>query len=93
MRVGVKELKNSLSHYLRLVKAGEVVQVAERTEIVAELRAPRVVENADDRALASLEGAGLLTRGAAAVEDFEPLKMRRRKKGKSLTDVVLEGRR
>jgi antitoxin (DNA-binding transcriptional repressor) of toxin-antitoxin stability system len=92
MRVGIKELKNSLSRYLRMVKAGEVVYVAERTEVVAELRAPRSSRTADDVALAALEEAGLLTRGAGVLEDFEPLRTRRRGK-KSLTDIVLETRR
>ena len=35
--VGVKVLKAKLSEYLRLVKAGEVVLVTERDEVVAEL--------------------------------------------------------
>lgn len=38
--VGVKELKNKLSEYLRLVKSGEVVLVTDRGDVVAELRAP-----------------------------------------------------
>jgi antitoxin (DNA-binding transcriptional repressor) of toxin-antitoxin stability system len=36
--VGAKILKAKLSEYLRLVKAGEVVLVTERDEVVAELR-------------------------------------------------------
>ncbi len=90
--MGVKELKNSLSRYLRLVKAGEVVQVAERAEIVAELRAPRTLRRADELALAALEEVGLLTRGTANLVDFEPIRIKRRG-AKSLTDVVLETRR
>ena len=39
--VGVRELKNRLSEYLRLVRAGEIVLVTDRGEIVAELRQPR----------------------------------------------------
>lgn len=92
MRVGVKELKDSLSHYLRLVKAGEVVYVADRAEVVAELRAPRASRRGDGLALAALEETGLLTRGAAKLEDFEPVRMKRGST-KSLTDVVLETRR
>jgi antitoxin (DNA-binding transcriptional repressor) of toxin-antitoxin stability system len=38
--VGIKELKNKLSEYLRLVKSGEVVLVTDRGDVVAELRAP-----------------------------------------------------
>jgi antitoxin (DNA-binding transcriptional repressor) of toxin-antitoxin stability system len=36
--VGVKMLKARLSEYLRLVKAGEIVLVMDRDEVVAELR-------------------------------------------------------
>lgn len=35
--VGVKVLKAKLSEYLRLVKAGEIILVTERDEVVAEL--------------------------------------------------------
>lgn len=40
MTVGIRELKGKLSAYLRMVKAGEVVQVTDRGEVVAELRRP-----------------------------------------------------
>lgn len=36
--IGIRELKNKLSHYLRLVKAGEAVLVTDRGSVVAELR-------------------------------------------------------
>ena len=38
--VGIRELKNRLSEYMRLVRAGEVVLVTDRGEVVAELRQP-----------------------------------------------------
>lgn len=38
--VGVRELKNRLSEYLRLVRAGEEILVTDRGEVVAELRQP-----------------------------------------------------
>jgi antitoxin (DNA-binding transcriptional repressor) of toxin-antitoxin stability system len=38
--VGIRELKNRLSEYVRLVRGGEVVQVTDRGEVVAELRPP-----------------------------------------------------
>lgn len=38
--VGVKELKNRLSEYLREVARGEVVLVTDRGRVVAELRQP-----------------------------------------------------
>jgi antitoxin (DNA-binding transcriptional repressor) of toxin-antitoxin stability system len=41
--VGIRELKNRLSEYIRLVREGEVVMVTDRGEVVAELRAPEPV--------------------------------------------------
>jgi antitoxin (DNA-binding transcriptional repressor) of toxin-antitoxin stability system len=38
--VGVRELKNRLSEYLRLVRNGEEILVTDRGEVVAELRQP-----------------------------------------------------
>jgi antitoxin (DNA-binding transcriptional repressor) of toxin-antitoxin stability system len=38
--IGVRELKAHLSRYLRDVRAGEVILVTDRNEVVAELRAP-----------------------------------------------------
>lgn len=38
--VGIRELKNRLSEYVRLVRAGEEVLVTDRGEPVAELRQP-----------------------------------------------------
>jgi len=43
--VGIKTLKNKLSEYIRLVKAGEVIAITDRGQVVAELRAPRNVEH------------------------------------------------
>ena len=38
--VGLRELKNRLSEYVRLVRAGEHVQVTDRGQVVAELLPP-----------------------------------------------------
>ncbi len=64
MNVGVRQLKNSLSRYLRAVREGEVVLVTERGRVIAELR-PRSEDGpGDDKsALAALEIQGVLTRG------------------------------
>jgi antitoxin (DNA-binding transcriptional repressor) of toxin-antitoxin stability system len=40
-RVGVKNLKNNLSAYLRQVRKGARVLVTDRSEVVAELAQPR----------------------------------------------------
>jgi antitoxin (DNA-binding transcriptional repressor) of toxin-antitoxin stability system len=38
--VGIRELKNRLSEYLRLVRSGEDILVTDRGQVVAELRPP-----------------------------------------------------
>ena len=38
--VGVRDLKNRLSEYLRMVRNGEEILVTDRGEVVAELRQP-----------------------------------------------------
>src|ERR1019366_1949742 len=40
--VGVKNLKNNLSRYLREVQAGEIVWVTDRDEVIAEIHRPTV---------------------------------------------------
>jgi antitoxin (DNA-binding transcriptional repressor) of toxin-antitoxin stability system len=39
--VGIRELKNRLSEYLRMVRRGEEILVTDRGEVIAELRQPR----------------------------------------------------
>jgi antitoxin (DNA-binding transcriptional repressor) of toxin-antitoxin stability system len=39
--VGIKELKNKLSEYVRLAASGETVLVTDRDRVVAELTAPQ----------------------------------------------------
>lgn len=43
--VGIRELKNRLSEYIRQVREGEVIMVTDRGEVVAELRSPVAPEN------------------------------------------------
>jgi prevent-host-death family protein len=64
-RVGLRELKNRLSHYVRHVRAGDGIQVTDRGEVVAELLPPRGSVGADSRqGLADLARRGLVTLGA-----------------------------
>ncbi len=44
LAVGIRDLKNNLSRYLRRVRLGERVLVTDRGRVIAELRPP---ENAD----------------------------------------------
>lgn len=65
--VGVKQLKARLSEYLRLARAGEVILVTDRDEVVAELRPARrqgVPADGLEEVLESLADKGEITRAS-----------------------------
>jgi len=89
--VGVRELKNRLSEYLRQVRAGERVLVTDRGEVVAELAPPGHGGYEPDvpAALLGLVRQGLATLGApanAAVYPALPRRARRKLTAKQLLD-------
>lgn len=63
--VGLRELKNRLSEYVRQVRSGESVLVTDRGEVVAELSPPgqATAEHAVPSGLVALARKGLLTLG------------------------------
>jgi antitoxin (DNA-binding transcriptional repressor) of toxin-antitoxin stability system len=63
--VGIRELKNRLSEYLRDVRQGESVLVTDRGEVVAEFSPPRhgVTDPTVPAALLLLAKRGLITLG------------------------------
>lgn len=72
--VGVRDLKNKLSEYLRRVRLGEIVLVTDRGEVVAELLPPGQ-GHGDPSVPAGLQllaKRGLLTLGAPAGTDLYP---------------------
>ena len=64
-KVGLRQLKNRLSHYVRQVRAGREIQVTDRGEVVAELVPPRGAGRAvtGREGLADLARRGLVTLG------------------------------
>ena len=89
--VGVRELKNRLSEYLRHARAGEGVLVTDRGEIVAELTAPGqgVTDAAMPPGLAALAKRGLVTVGIrhdATLYPRLPRHARRRRRAAQLLD-------
>jgi antitoxin (DNA-binding transcriptional repressor) of toxin-antitoxin stability system len=60
--IGIKELKNRLSEYVRIAAAGERVLVTDRDRVVAELIAPQAgtPETVGDAVLAEAVRAGWL---------------------------------
>jgi antitoxin (DNA-binding transcriptional repressor) of toxin-antitoxin stability system len=71
--VGVKQLKARLSEYLRLARAGEVILVTDRDEVVAELRPARrhgVPADGLDDVLANLAEKGQITRASVSKDGW-----------------------
>lgn len=64
--VGMKELKNRLAEYVRLAAAGEVVLVADRDRVVAQITAPdrTRVPTVSDAVLADAVRQGLIAPAA-----------------------------
>lgn len=90
MNVGTKELKNRLSHFLRLVRAGERVVVCDRGEPIAELRRIAASMRPDERAaLEDLGKQGLVTLGHGRLPDFEPAVRRGKRR---VSAIVIEDR-
>lgn len=91
MQAGTKDLKNRLSHYLRLVRAGEVVDVTDRGEVVAQLRPPaRAPRPSDEAVLDALERDGAISRGRGRARDIEPAP--RKRGSKTLSEMIIEDR-
>jgi antitoxin (DNA-binding transcriptional repressor) of toxin-antitoxin stability system len=80
MKVGARELKNRLGHYLKQVKSGETVHVTDRGRIVAELKPSPPAEGGDEEALRRLAAEGVITLGAGQHEDIAPYPAIRAKK-------------
>ena len=72
--VGVRDLKNKLSEYLRRVRLGESVLVTDRGEVVAELLPPGQAQGDPSlpAGLQALARRGLLTPGIPAGKNLYP---------------------
>jgi antitoxin (DNA-binding transcriptional repressor) of toxin-antitoxin stability system len=88
--VGVRELKNRLSEYLRHVRTGEGVLVTDRGEVVAELAAPGrgAADSGLPRGLLALARRNLLTPGTTATDAVYPAfpRTKRRHRSNELLD-------
>ncbi|MEW6747210.1 MAG: type II toxin-antitoxin system Phd/YefM family antitoxin [Planctomycetota bacterium] len=72
--VGLKNLKNRLSEYIRLVASGETVLVTDRDRVVAEIVPPREGRSplVGDALLAEAVRKGLITPAPAASAPLPP---------------------
>jgi prevent-host-death family protein len=92
--VGIRELKNRLSEYIRLVRSGESVLVTDRGEVVAELTPPG--HGASDEevppALLALAKRGLATLGTRTDASLYPVLPRKRKRRVTAAQLLDEER-
>jgi prevent-host-death family protein len=88
---GIKELKNSLSHYLRLVRKGEDVLVTERGKVIARIVQERPEKSSLRTALHPLITMGLVSypERRLSAEVPPPVEI----PGKPISEMVLEDRR
>lgn len=92
--VGVRELKDRLSEYLRRVVAGERVLVTDRGEVIAELGPPGMTggDPAVPSGLVALARLGQLQLGAPSdVKDY-PRLPRSKKRRRSAAELLDEER-
>lgn len=91
-RVGTKELKARLSHYLRLVRAGARVVVTDRGNAIAELHpvAEHASRESAERAWVSAAAEGRATLPTEAPRAPRP---RRLRGDAGLSDAIREDRR
>ncbi len=92
--VGVRELKNRLSEYLRRVRAGEGVLVTDRGEVVAELSPPGhpLADTSVPVGLRALARRGLATLGSAGDAGLYPALPHRRRDRRSAAQLLDEER-
>jgi antitoxin (DNA-binding transcriptional repressor) of toxin-antitoxin stability system len=92
--VGVRELKNRLSEYLRLVRSGESVLVTDRGEVVAELSPPgqSVADSSVPPGLLALAKRGLVTLGSPGDASLYEALPRRRRGQRSAAQLLDEER-
>jgi antitoxin (DNA-binding transcriptional repressor) of toxin-antitoxin stability system len=92
--VGIRELKNRLSEYLREVRAGESVLVTDRGEVIAEVSPPGQVRGDPSVPVGLLQLArqGLLTPGSPSVGSLYKA-LPRRRRGKTSSAQLLDAER
>jgi antitoxin (DNA-binding transcriptional repressor) of toxin-antitoxin stability system len=92
--VGIRELKNRLSEYLRQVRSGESVLVTDRGEVVAEVSPPGQsrADSSVPAGLLALAKRGLVTLGSAGDASLYEALPRRRRGKRSAAQLLDEAR-
>lgn len=91
IQVGIKELKNGLSRYLALVKAGDELIVTEHGKPIARITQESTGKQSVRKQLIQLAQEGLITMPSQSIEktSFIPIKI----EGKPVSEMVIEDRR
>jgi prevent-host-death family protein len=89
-RVGIRELRDSLSRWIERVKRGDTVVVTDHGKVVAVLSGPKPPARAKswEEHFARLAAEGKLIRATRPFRRWEPLVI----PGVSLSDAVIEDR-
>ena len=86
--VGIKELKNRLSHYLREIKKGGKIVITEREKVIAAI-VPVERADEDSRLLSLVKEGFAIWKGGKPGGSRHPVKI----KGKTVSEIVIEERR
>jgi len=89
IRVSVRELKNRLSHYLRLVKAGHIVEITERGRSIGQVIRISPTRHIEER-LDAMATLGLLSRAEGRLASRAPVA--RTRGPKSVASILVEER-
>ena len=89
--VGIKELKNNLSRYLRSVKKGEEVLITDRGHTIARIIRENSKRNAIREALFPLIEKGLITLPEQTIDKDVPTPIE--VPGKPVSEIAMEDRR
>jgi prevent-host-death family protein len=72
IRVGIRELRQDASTWVRRAAAGETIEVTDRGRPVAQLGPI----SSPPRGLAALEAAGLVRKGRGRLSELKPIKLK-----------------
>jgi antitoxin (DNA-binding transcriptional repressor) of toxin-antitoxin stability system len=88
--VGVRELKNRLSEYIRQVRSGEGVLVTDRGQVVAELTAPGAgaADSSLPAGLLALARRNGVVLGAPNKADLYPALPRSRRRKRTVAELL-----
>lgn len=93
--VGVRELKNRLSEYIRQVRAGEAVLVTDRGQVVAELAPPgqgAATDTSIPPGLLALARRNLVSVGAPGGSELYPALPRSRRRKRTVAELLQDER-